>query len=496
MRRLPLYMAGVVVAFLTTPAAAQMKIPTDMARSCVIDSTAFKSWFSGGKITANGPVNPASSVSFTSDHPNKSKGKVEGPNVCNFYQWGAQMFLWLTSPEGDGLVLDSPSVFTVTPMNKAGKRQMIRNISGANFAMALRVGKVDDIGEVGQAGSNGVLLSQKRALVYYGIHVNDVYGYFLSGDMSRRFLDMTDFPWNASDLKKIVVYARSAYGAKMPNPEALAMEMKTSWVDASTVPDPGSYVTVEAEVPVYRADRTNTIWTPSGTATKRLALTGIHIVGTVQDHPEFVWSTFEHVSNAPDADYYYINVKNQRAKQTFSSAGNFLFMTNGGSQMGANVKCAVANGDGIAAVPRSKADPTPKCPGGIVPSNTVRTFPWGSPANDQSAATLKNNTLLLSINDSVRSQLARGDVRKNYVQMGGIWTTTPPGGGDAPIPNQGGDQSANLRGSLKLFNATMETYTQGTSCFNCHKLSEGAPNSFGAYELSHIYSTINPLDKN
>ncbi len=33
----------------------------------------------------------------------------------------------------------------------------------------------------------------------------------------------------------------------MANPEALAIEMKTSWVDAATVPDPDSYVTIEAE---------------------------------------------------------------------------------------------------------------------------------------------------------------------------------------------------------------------------------------------------------
>ena len=98
MKRLPLYLIGFVVAFLATPAVAEMMIPTDMARTCVVDSTDFKSWFSNGKPTVNGPVKPASSVSFTSDHPNKSKGKVEGPNICNFYQWGAQMFLWLTSP--------------------------------------------------------------------------------------------------------------------------------------------------------------------------------------------------------------------------------------------------------------------------------------------------------------------------------------------------------------------------------------------------------------
>ena len=31
-----------------------------------------------------------------------------------------------------------------------------------------------------------------------------------------------------------------------------------------------------------------------------VALIGLHVVGVVEDHPEFVWATFEHEDNAPD----------------------------------------------------------------------------------------------------------------------------------------------------------------------------------------------------
>ena len=31
-----------------------------------------------------------------------------------------------------------------------------------------------------------------------------------------------------------------------------------------------------------------------------MALVGLHVVGVVQGHPEFVWATFEHDKNAPD----------------------------------------------------------------------------------------------------------------------------------------------------------------------------------------------------
>ena len=60
--------------------------------------------------------------------------------------------------------------------------------------------------------------------------------------------------------------------------------------------------------------------------------------------------------------------------------------------------------------------------------------------------------LLKVDNQSVRTQLAAGDVRANYVQVGSIWTTTPAGSGDAPVPDQTGDQTAQMRGSLTLSN--------------------------------------------
>ena len=72
-------------------------------------------------------------------------------------------------------------------------------------------------------------------------------------------------------------------------------------------------------------------------------------------------------------------------------------------------------------------------------------------------------------------------------------TTTPASGGDAPIPNQTGDQTAQVRDSLKLANATMETYHQSLDCFTCHQLAKDAANSFGKSELSHIYSEIKAL---
>ena len=107
----------------------------------------------------------------------------------------------------------------------------------------------------------------------------------------------------------------------------------------------------------------------------------------------------------------------------------------------------------------------------IGPSNVLRVSPWGSdPANDAA------NTELVSINNSVISQLAAGDVRKNYVMIGNTWTI----GGAAPAPD-----GSNQVGTKQLANTTMETFFQPSNCFSCH-----TTNKFG---VSHIYLKIKPL---
>lgn len=133
------------------------------------------------------------------------------------------------------------------------------------------------------------------------------------------------------------------------------------------------------------------------------------------------------------------------------------------------------------------------CIGRVVASNTYRQYPWGSLQSNQSTAVLSNNTDLLSINASIRSQLSNGDVRANYLQTGGIWTSPPTETAEAPIPDTDAFTASDLRGSLFAFNATMETYQQGSSCFSCHNQAESDPNSFQPFKLSHIYSQIVPL---
>lgn len=67
-----------------------------------------------------------------------------------------------------------------------------------------------------------------------------------------------------------------------------AMELKTSWIDASEVTDQSRYVLSQAVVSVFDHSKENGHWTVSGTEEKILPLVGIHIVGSVNKHPEMV----------------------------------------------------------------------------------------------------------------------------------------------------------------------------------------------------------------
>jgi hypothetical protein len=380
------------------------------------------------------------------------------------------MFLWLTSPSGtspyggSGQVFDSPIFYDVSPKNAQGQRTLIPNTPGiVNPIFPIRVPKPEEVGETGQAGGGGVLISQGGSLVFYGIHVNDVYAEFLTGQKAGA-IQATDFPTSQADLNAVQQYAGETFADGI----ALTLELKTSWVDAATV-DASRFVTLESQIPTYT--RTSaTQWTLSGSETRRLALVGMHVVGSAQGHPEMIWATFEHVDNAPDNTYYYTKSDGSTVAVPYNSAGSWLFMASGGSMTGANTERAKIDSSGNIVADSGQT---------IGPSNTFRLNPWGDAGNDQSSAV--NNTDLISLNAAILPMLA-GDVRQNYLLTGAVWTQNgqvPPSG--SPPPPRAG--------SKLLANSTMETYHQTIDCFACH-------NGTSFNGLSHIYGSILPLSGN
>lgn len=490
---------GVLALLATTTheAGAQTTLPADVKPTCTVPAADFAKWFAGGTVTANGLVNPANSVTFND------------ATACAFYQWAQQMMLWVTSPLGSSYVLNSPVFYDVSLLTD-NQRTLIANdpaalkrggvrrsfhlrgpmglkiqekAAGAQSAPSTPSTTSGTDNDVVQAGG-GTLLSQvgkqDTGLVYYSIQVNDVYAYFLSMQKNNGVAaDKTTFPTTAADRDAVVAYA-AKYGVTLPDADALAIEMKTAWVDASTV-DASQYITINASVPAY--DTTDpTTWKPTGeTKPVTLALVGIHIAGSVLGHPELIWATFEHTNNTPNAGYAYVNTSDKITTVAGSTTGSWLFCANG-STGSFNVERANVNSAGvIVGWPTGKTPPKQ-----VIPSDTQRASPWGSlpytggghPDPDVAA----NNTQIISLNSNIIGMLDPTDVRRNYLQIGSIWTQN----GVIPAP----DNAPPIKGSQALANTTMETYHQSMSCFGCHN---GAMTTVSG--LSHIYGALQPLPK-
>ncbi len=343
--------------------------------------------------------------------------------------------------------------------------------------------------EEGQATTNAVLMAQNHSLVYYSMMVNDVFAYFLTGTKNGGITPTPiRFPILQSDLDKITAFA-SAHNVTFPDPNALAVEIKTAWVDAASLPNPGDYITMPATVPDYTPDANtpNDLWKPTGQKNVTLALVSIHIVGSTGStnptnqpinghpggHPEMIWATFEHFSDTPNALYSYNSTSGPKQVNP-SLGGTWLFSSRGKFDPPPNQPqpnqphMHVDSAGNIAAI-----SPFHITPSG--PSDTRREFPWGK------AGTLdpSSNTEVISINNSVSSQMPVGDVRNNYFLVGATWTifgATPP---------------ASQVGTNQMSNSALETYSQGTNCFSCHVGNMlGDPGGTG---LSHIFGPIKPL---
>jgi hypothetical protein len=387
-----------------------------------------------------------------------------------------------------GNVIANPKPVLTAKLQKANVGQRFF-LSDGTAIVVDPTGEVLDVSPV-QAGQLGaVLLSQSNSVIFYTIAVNDVYAWFLTGMANGAINTNNQFPTTQADLTQITNYA-AKYGVTLTDANALPMEVKMSWVDASTLSNPGNYITMEAEVPVYNTSN-NQSW-PQQPLPKvaTLALLGMHVVGpsgfpNTNGHPEMLWATFEHFGNTANAQYQYVNTAGATVNVSQNTSGSWLFTTPN-SSTGFNVANANYNSP-----PAITAQPGRTISG----SNTLRQNPFGvapvgTPNQNDSTPAIAN-TEVLSLNNSVLGQLAGGDVRANYYFLGTTWTD----GGVAPtspFPVGG-----NELGTSYLSNSTMETYQQwmgtsnpGNNCLDCHQSNNP---TIATTAVSHIFGSLVPL---
>ena len=344
---------------------------------------------------------------------------------------------------------------------------------------------------VGDSEGN-VQMTQAGSLIYYGIAVNDVYAYYVT-KINPVVTNNTSalFPTTQADLTAIQTFATTK-GHTLLDPNSLAMEIKTAWVDASTLPNPSDYITMRAVVPTY--DKTNPAnWTQkTATQTITAALVGMHVVGSVSGHPEMVWATFEHVGNTPNVPYAYLDASNTQQTQLadpVNSTTKWLFCgaTSPMPPFNANAGLTGTTPPGIQA-----NNSLPSVQG----TSVLRLAPWGAP-NDQTpnplvATVAASNTQIISLNNDIHSQMNAQDVRNKYLFLGATWTEN----GAAPSTNfKGSNANGIVVGTSHLANTTLETFTQsetyvpgifpGPGCLSCH-----TTNTVG---VSHVFESTQAL---
>ncbi len=382
--------------------------------------------------------------------------------------------------EGKPVFLDKAGNRIEPQLTRAGAPRLfdkhnraINLLPNKTFVANGRTFFVDDAGnavetEQGEAGGGNVLMTIGGKLVYYAISVNDVYGYFLTGQKDGA-ISASNFPTTASALSAIQTFGL-AHSKTFPDPHALTVEVKSAWIETDGLADVNKYVTITATIPTY--DTSNpTHWVHTGTKQAQLALVGIHVVGSTAGHPEMLWATFEHVNNTRNAQYTYTNALNATVAVPSEPGGTWLFSKTPATAT-PNVPLGVVSGADIVAV----SPPTP-----IGPSDILRVNPWGTSSGGAFTA---NNTDIISINNSVIGQLIGNDVRKNYIMTGTTWTAF----GQVPPPGPGVQVGTN-----HMANSTMETFFQPSNCFDCHDGSNMLGGASGDSGLSHIWGPIKPL---
>ena len=218
----------------------------------------------------------------------------------------------------------------------------------------------------------------------------------------------------------------------------------------------------------------------------KVALLGMHVVGIVENHPEFIWATFEHDDLAPNYNW--------KENKATSATDKLLFE-----------KISTTGIDGI-----TWSNDSVK-----LPYKAYDLFKYGVPRDsvgnfmNTSQEEPINFNNIQNINDCVKENLT--DVWKNYFYNGSIWIDTDemtPEQQTATINSLGGnigkatpDSTSVARGSVNCANVTMETYTQTfksslkdidaenlANCFSCHNAVNFSTNKKSPLYISHVFN--------
>lgn len=372
---------------------------------------------------------------------------------CPFYQAAWQTFLYVTQPDAAGQPAFA-AYRRIEDMFDAGEP---RPADAPRPALAA---DVDLTSGVWQAGVGGVLIDRNGAPVYYSMHFNDRFADFVA----RNGLT-------------------SAAGIRRADPElafdeAGIIELKSAWRVLDEGDDRSTYFWKEAWVPDLAEVGGEIGFDPAGGRHRAtVGLVALHVVFTMEGHPEFVWSTFEHVGpdqqpdNAPNAAH---NPDDTLDDFIAHGERSYPFYAAGSDADRCNLNGMPAPAALIAAF-----DPIAQrfTANGGLSTPVYREYPASK------LVTAEADEALEEINRSVWQAFAAtdpagADPRRHYAQVGATWLDRPDRdfSVERAFVNAPGEDSdvGPVAGEDALSSIAMESFTQQVfpGCFSCHDTRE------------------------
>lgn len=441
-----------VRAFISTHAAAAWRLAGQLTLSAIL-SIAFllPAPAQAASYGCNSPLGwwetPDLKPLFTTNAP-----QVD----CDFQQWAWSSFVHYmkkTGADGHPLFLDLPTPIGLSEEENPQTAVALKSLSANTGELFLRprfqkpgaanlTGANDNnLGSITQAGSNGILIDGNSRAVYYSIHMNRAYYGFAK-----------DHVGNAN-------YIKTPANQNFPIDSTV---IKASWMvadDPASLPA-GAYTT-KATVQLLENDPDHPGQIRPSATTKSgvsVALVGVHVVGVVKDHPEFLWATFEHTDNAPDLPPGSVPHSSQSV-----SDRSFSFYKAGTAAKQSNQLPTSYSVDSET----QKATPI---------TNVFRQFAYGGAEFSAESPKVSGQSRvddINSINANFQAAIPNHPNQispefANYNLIGNVWLDSS----QTPL-EPGLNLAANSVGSITLANSTMETYLQGigTNCFSCHQTS-------------------------
>lgn len=394
----------------------------------------------------------ASSNWITSPNPPSEVASAE--TFCDFYQFSWQWFLAQTSPASGSTERVFEQNRLMNPHIKNGQCSLPALLGRASAAKLLAARDDKPLGLEDTQADGNAMYDQNGNLLYYNM-------------------------W----------YSKAMCESTQQGFASGTFEIKVAW-KVLPAADP-TYYSMPATL-------------PGGTTPVILGMVGFHIANWTQNHPEMIWATFEHKTNAPLCD-----------GSSPLPASGWSFTSKDAAA------CLTANPQPTSGPPNAACDSfkfntpdkfaNPPPPATNTADNICRQFAYGNQPGE-SVNGNNNASNLLAIQqlndqlvgtDGLLTKLPDTDpmaIWKNYEMIGALWTKAGASSGNAPVPHMSngavvpGDPTSPQRGSLELANMSMETFQQGDTsyipnCFGCHNFNTATP-----LNVSHICDNLFSID--